>query len=725
MSDKIKCEWCHGTGKIPCGICDGEGKVTCPECEGNGSIFSICPDCHEGRVLDPRGAEDDDTMPCLTCHGNYKTENGKCKTCGGTGKSECKACEGSGKVDCDLCDGKGELVADAFFARYLRGDKANLTVSWDGEEMSRRVFLQLEKIANAGLPEACYIVGCCYDRRCAVAERYDTDDESDSEEMSEGAASGGMTGIDEIVQEDLSKAERYFRICAESGIAAAQQRLAVLLLDDDKNDAQKREGVDLLVKAAENNCTAAIDALAFFHVVGVLGLEQSPQKALEYFKRHLERVNSDYMCNIVSPYVHNLLQAENGDVSAMLALVDAHNKVSLGGIIDKYCPNLELYWLEKAAASGNVEAVRKLADKKKYENLREAIDILSRSSDENAKKDLAAIMQECTKKQSKFDELKEIGMAGNVMVMKFIAKMYKEGVAGKNTEIRLSQSAKWLQMAAEAGDVDSKLDLAVRYRDGKGCPKDINKAFVLIYEGFEAGRKKRALRLFGEMYRWGNFAKPDHKKANELYAMSANAGYAASICCIGESYRDGLGVSKNEGEAKRLFELAVKKGSKDAAVALKKIPANVKPCTKPISGVTATGKSVKGPLPSFVDSDYEKAKEEKLWRSKPDQTTKTGKAKATKDKVSGQKKRWKFVLIGLFFGLLGLHFLYARRKGWFMFYWLMIVANLAQAKIAVVKELLAGFSPALATSPIFSLIAAVVLIGSIFFMKKDGNGNRM
>ena len=30
-----------------------------------------------------------------------------------------------------------------------------------------------------------------------------------------------------------------------------------------------------------------------------------------------------------------------------------------------------------------------------------------------------------------------------------------------------------------------------------------------------------------------------------------------------------------------------------------------------------------------------------------------------------RKKRWLFILIGIFFGILGLHFLYARRKGWF------------------------------------------------------------
>lgn len=102
----------------------------------------------------------------------------------------------------------------------------------------------------------------------------------------------------------------------------------------------------------------------------------------------------------------------------------------------------------------------------------------------------------------------------------------------------------------------------------------------------------------------------------------------------------------------------------------------------------------------------------------------------TRKKVSSgvstsQKKRWKFVLIGMLLGMFGVHFLYARRKGWFVFYWLMLIANVAQTKLLTVKEFLAGFSPALATTPVFILTAAIVLIGSIFFMKKDGDGNRM
>lgn len=97
---------------------------------------------------------------------------------------------------------------------------------------------------------------------------------------------------------------------------------------------------------------------------------------------------------------------------------------------------------------------------------------------------------------------------------------------------------------------------------------------------------------------------------------------------------------------------------------------------------------------------------------------KTSSTLGVRRKEHTDKKRWLFILIGLFFGVIGLHFLYARRKGWFWFYWLMVIANVVQMKVSAAAE-------ALGKTPYFGLVAGLMLVGSIFFMKKDGDGNRM
>ena len=108
----------------------------------------------------------------------------------------------------------------------------------------------------------------------------------------------------------------------------------------------------------------------------------------------------------------------------------------------------------------------------------------------------------------------------------------------------------------------------------------------------------------------------------------------------------------------------------------------------------------------------------KASESKPTDKVAGAKKTVKEPKSGSKKKRWVFVLLGLLFGVFGLHFLYARRKGWFFFYWLMIIANVAQSKVPAISD-------AVGSTPYFGLIAGLMLIGSIFFMKKDGNGNRM
>jgi len=82
-------------------------------------------------------------------------------------------------------------------------------------------------------------------------------------------------------------------------------------------------------------------------------------------------------------------------------------------------------------------------------------------------------------------------------------------------------------------------------------------------------------------------------------------------------------------------------------------------------------------------------------------------------KNASSKKRWKFVLIGLIFGWIGLHYLYAGRK----FFAFLLLASLVTGMIQVNNLPVVGGG----------CIALWVLLwlGGTFFIKKDGKGNRM
>ena len=173
MSNIVTCEYCHGTGIATCETCGGNGKVTCPECDGSGKSYFICPECDNGRVPDPRAMDDDETMTCPTCHGEYKKESGECERCKGTGKVDCKPCKGSGKVECRSCNATGKFDVDKIV-------KEAIVTDWYDVETDKKVkksvlsgedITMLRSAADQGHGGSCYVLGALKGGNCiAYAE---------------------------------------------------------------------------------------------------------------------------------------------------------------------------------------------------------------------------------------------------------------------------------------------------------------------------------------------------------------------------------------------------------------------------------------------------------------------------------------------------------------------------------------------------------------------------
>ena len=216
----------------------------------------------------------------------------------------------------------------------------------------------------------------------------------------------------------------------------------------------------------------------------------------------------------------------------------------------------------------------------------------------------------------------------------------------------------------------------------------------------------------------------DSQKVTELFTRSAKAGYLPAIVRMGMRYRKGLGVERNLSEAKRLFEIAASNGSAEAKKELKSLPKNIKASKRPLCGIADKFVKDKDPLPAYVLSDYEKAKTGKLWSAELEEKIKA-QNKARNAKLKEPKKRWLFVAFGIIGGVLGLHFLYVKRMFWFWMYWIVAALGVLQIEVEAFRNLLANASPMLAKIPVFATLAVLILVGSIFLMKKDGKGRKM
>lgn len=714
MSNIVTCEHCHGTGKAQCKTCGGSGKTACPKCNGSGKSYHICPDCNNGRVPDPRAIDDDETMTCPTCHGEYRRENGACERCKGTGSVECQPCKGSGNVGCKACNATGKVDIDGIVKSVIVADWYDVTTD---KKVTRRSLsaedVAMLKVAAAqGSGGACYVLGVLEHNGCISYT-----DEGDA----------------------------YFEKGAKAGDADCLYAHAVVLSRNSQEIDSWNEMMGCLERSAEKGNVHALIAFVLsslkgFPVAdgkdGVMGVAADEKvlrccEAMSSLK--VKDGQSQYLiarANAIGKYLPRILK---NDTTAMTELgnicSDLYDKTGC-----KHDRTVAAMLIEKAAKGGDVDAIRQMAEYRSNDNLAESIEILDNAAkrgDKKAAERLQIIMQECVKDADRLEELKVCAKAGNVTVMKFLAAAYSN--SGNGVKPSGSQVIEWIEMAAKAGDGNSMLDISLKCRKGIGLAKDINKAFVWTCEGFlNGGSRRRALRLLAEFYRYGMFADPDDQKANELYVRSANAGYLSAIVELGRSYLNGWGVQKNLSEAKRLFELAESKGSKEAGPQLLKIPVMQKAGIKPICSITGEFYKDKAPLPDYVKRDYEKAKTGKLWTQEFEAKRKANPVKRGEEEVLGLdaisnklKKRKTFVALGILGGVFGVHFLYAERPIWLLLYWLMVGAGILQAKVDAFNNLLSGTLPTLSKIPLFALLAGLILIGSIILMKKDGKGRPM
>ncbi len=116
------------------------------------------------------------------------------------------------------------------------------------------------------------------------------------------------------------------------------------------------------------------------------------------------------------------------------------------------------------------------------------------------------------------------------------------------------------------------------------------------------------------------------------------------------------------------------------------------------------------------------------------------KRKKSSSVATSPKKRWKFVVLGILFGFLGLHLAYAKRWFLFLLFWAgLICGNVMSEKKTTVDSSCDPLEAWHEQSPVNEsekessnsimnagfAVWALLWIGGTLFIKKDGNGCRM
>lgn len=171
-----------------------------------------------------------------------------------------------------------------------------------------------------------------------------------------------------------------------------------------------------------------------------------------------------------------------------------------------------------------------------------------------------------------------------------LAEIYLHG--GNGVEKDEAEAVQLFRKAAEQGNAEAQISLAACYLDGVGVGKDEPEAIRWFHraakqdgcfaevatqylKAIEDGDPEAQCRLasiyqLGFDCQTGLWLYKDKAKAVKWYRKAAEQGSADAQTALGNCYRYGEGVEKNEVEAVTLFRKAAEQGSVDAQVALGK-----------------------------------------------------------------------------------------------------------------------------------------------------------
>ena len=130
-----------------------------------------------------------------------------------------------------------------------------------------------------------------------------------------------------------------------------------------------------------------------------------------------------------------------------------------------------------------------------------------------------------------------------------------------------AKAVKWYEKAANLGHPPSMNNLANRYKNGDGVPRNIKKAEEWTRKAAEKGNAI-AMTNLGTDYAFGNgnLARDD-KKAAEWYRKAMEKGYPDAMLRLGVLYMEGAGVDADYPEAYALFSLAGDLGHENGVLA--------------------------------------------------------------------------------------------------------------------------------------------------------------
>lgn len=132
----------------------------------------------------------------------------------------------------------------------------------------------------------------------------------------------------------------------------------------------------------------------------------------------------------------------------------------------------------------------------------------------------------------------------------------------KNTS---DEAMEFIKQASKNESIDGIIDCVWRYsyRNNEKDAKDYKRALKALINLVEEKSFPNAQQVLGEAYEKGVVTNKDLEKAFSYYKMAAEQNFWPAMLCVERCYSEGIGVTKNDDEAKKWYDLAVNYARED------------------------------------------------------------------------------------------------------------------------------------------------------------------
>ena len=405
-------------------------------------------------------------------------------------------------------------------------------IDWTADEAAIRMGNDwLLRTARAGVPEAQFQVGLSLahtGKRAEAVGWYEKAAQQGFTMAENNLAAAYANG--EGVKRDEAKAIEWSLKAAAKGSATSQARLGSLYFESDP-----AKSVYWLEKSAAQGHPPAMSMLGGMYLYGK-GATADYEKARYWLRKAVAAGEDD-----AKPLLASAERMAGGAARAPTQAGDAAPAPSHStpGVSDPLTPVREI--AARRAAGGDEGARHFLAvfvnhSKDRTDGV-EALRWLERLGDEDAN---AAV---------------------------FLALMYEQM---KTPQV--DKAVAWLEKAARMGSALAQDNLAARYMQGSGVPKDRAKAIEWSRKAAEQGSHASQARL-GAMYLTGDGTPKDVNAAVQWLEKAAQGGVVTAQALLGMLYAGDEGVTRDPEKARYWLRKAADQGDKTARERLERLDA--------------------------------------------------------------------------------------------------------------------------------------------------------